>query len=253
MLIHCPECRTGFRFEKRWMRGYKGARVRCRNCGSMIVVLNPSGSLPFPAKVKEPEVPAQSDAPSSISPKRMENFVEEPEGGRTREGPPPLHASFRTAGEPRERSETGFPGAAGEVAGVQMESGVGPGMRAEVRQEEITQEGFDISEMIAPEPDGLLHGTEDDPPSPPIPPVYPPLSEEDVYEPFVEVLPPGHTEGWQPENSAPGIPVTRAYSPRSTYKVVTDFALITVILIFGGVCGYFALRYILNVVGVELG
>lgn len=64
MLIECPDCRSRYRFNEGWIRGFKGAKVNCRKCGSEIVVLNPHNSPSFPPEEAEPADAAEdSGAP----------------------------------------------------------------------------------------------------------------------------------------------------------------------------------------------
>lgn len=255
MLIHCPECRTGFRFEKRWMRGYKGARVRCRNCGSMIVVLNPAMSPASSPRAAGPAGPPESAAPGSGSKIRERTSGEDPTGDRMGQENPSLWLVYNNGRDARDQPGPGDSGATKESAAAPPESEVPPEIRVEAREQETTLEGYDISERIAVEPDPDESPTGQEEASPPS--VFweprPSFPEDDVYAPLVEVLPPRQGEEWPPPNSSSGALPSLGYSQRSAYRVVTDFALITVILIFGGVCGYFALRYLLNVVGVDLG
>jgi predicted Zn finger-like uncharacterized protein len=255
MLIHCPECRTGFRFEKRWMRGYKGARVRCRNCGSMIVILNPAMSPVSPPRAAGPAGPPESAAPGSGSGIRERTSGEDPTGDRMGQGDPSLWPVYNNGGETQEQPGSGDSGATEESAGAPPESEVSPEIRVEAGGKETAGDGFDISERIAvePDPDEFPTGQEEFSPPSAFREPRPSFPEDDVYAPLVEVLPPLQGEEWPPPNSSPGAPPSLGYSPRPSYKVITDFALITVILVFGGVCGYFALRYILNVIGVDLG
>jgi predicted Zn finger-like uncharacterized protein len=253
MLIHCPECRTGFRFEKRWMRGYKGARVRCRNCGSMIVVLNPAMSPASPPRAAGPAGPPESAAPGSGSGIRERTSGEELAGDRMGQGDPSLWPVYNNGGQTQEQPGPGDSGATEESAGAPPESEVSPEIRVEAGGKETAGDGFDISDRISLEPDEFPSGQEEFSPPYASQEPRPAFSEDDVYAPLVEVLPPLHGEEWPPANSSSGFPPSHGYSPRPSYKLITDFALITVILIFGGVCGYFALRYILNVVGVDLG
>jgi predicted Zn finger-like uncharacterized protein len=41
MLIECGSCRARYRVKPSMLKGFKGAEVRCRKCGGMIVVLTP--------------------------------------------------------------------------------------------------------------------------------------------------------------------------------------------------------------------
>lgn len=140
-----------------------------------------------------------------------------------------------------------------ESAGAAPESGVSPEMRVEAGVEETASIGFDISGRISLEPDGSQNGEEEDFPPSAFQETRPPFSEDDVYATPIEVLLPGEGEAWQPVNPSPDFPPSHGASPRPAYKWITDAALITVILVFGGVCGYFAVRYFLNVIGVDLG
>jgi non-specific protein-tyrosine kinase len=66
LFVVCKECRSGFRLDESRIRGARGARVRCRKCGSFIDVRNPNyspeqengNSAPSP----EP-APVEADAP----------------------------------------------------------------------------------------------------------------------------------------------------------------------------------------------
>lgn len=230
MLITCTDCRTSFRFQKRWIQGYKEARVRCRKCGARIVVLNPARLPSSPPKVAEPSVPPERVPRPSIDGIREGTSGEDLASGKLARGDSPLRLVYNHGREPRERTRTGDPGAMEENA-----------------------DGFDISERISPAPEEPRSLLEDASLPAASQEVRSSVSEDEVVTPLVEVLPPGQGNAWPPVNSSPDFPPSHATSPRPAYKRITDYALITVILVFGGVCGYFALRYIFSVIGVELG
>lgn len=253
MLINCPECLTSFRFRKTWFKGYKGARIRCRNCGGMIVVLNPAMSRASPPKVAGPVGPVDGSTSPSAGGSREKTSRDERAGDRMGQGEPSPMPVYNNRGEIRDSPGTEGSGAIGESAGIPPVSGIPPEIRVEAEGKEPAKDGFDISERISREPSGSFTGQEGGSPPHTSREPDPSFSEDDVYAPMVEVLPPGHGEGWSPEGSSSGIPSSLGYSPRPAYKLITDFALITVVLVFGGVCGYFAVRYILSVIGVDLG
>jgi len=255
MLIHCPECLTSFRFRATRFKGFKGARVRCRNCGAMIVVLNPAMSPASPPRAAGPAGPPESAAPGSGSGIRERTSGEDPTGDQTGQGDPSLWPVYNNGGDARDQPGPGDSGATEESPAAPPESEVPPEIRVEAREQKTTLEGYDISERIAvePDPDESLTGQEEASPPSAFREPRPSFPEDDVYAPLVEVLPPLQGEEWPPPNSSSSAPPSLGYSPRPSYKVITDFVLITVILVFGGVCGYFALRYILSVIGVDLG
>lgn len=253
MLITCTECRTSFRFQMRWLRGYKEARVRCRKCGARIVVRNPAMRPATPPKAAGSMVSAEGFARPSKSGRREGILGEVPGGVRTGQGDPIPGPVADNEKETRERTGSRDSGAMEESAGAAPESGVSPEIRVEACGEETASTGFDISGRISLEPDGSQNGKEEDFPPSAFQEARPSFSEDDVYAPPVEVLPPGQGEAWQPVNPSTGFQPSHGASPRPAYKWITDVALITVILVFGGVCGYFAVRYFLNVIGVDLG
>ncbi len=48
MLIECGSCRSRYRIKTSMLKGFKGAEVRCRKCGGMIVVLTPGSESGTP-------------------------------------------------------------------------------------------------------------------------------------------------------------------------------------------------------------
>lgn len=72
MTVTCESCRSRFRLDEALLKGAKGARIRCRNCGGMILVRMPEPS-PGPARVEPP-------ADNAI-PHIMELFRSPEEGG----------------------------------------------------------------------------------------------------------------------------------------------------------------------------
>jgi len=48
MLIECNSCRARYRIKASMLKGFKGAEVRCRKCGGMIVVLTPGSASGTP-------------------------------------------------------------------------------------------------------------------------------------------------------------------------------------------------------------
>ncbi len=57
MIVTCESCRSRFRLDEALLKGAKGARIRCRNCGGAIVLLKPEEPHP-----RAPEAPRPAGA-----------------------------------------------------------------------------------------------------------------------------------------------------------------------------------------------
>ncbi len=98
MLIECDSCRARYRLKASMLKGFKGAEVRCRKCGGTIVVLTPGResrtpgptvrgerrSTPrrqIPAKGKDVRAAKEEAVPPVPPAQDLEQDLEQKEGG----------------------------------------------------------------------------------------------------------------------------------------------------------------------------
>lgn len=94
MLIECGGCRARYRIKTSMLKGFKGAEVRCRKCGGMIVVLTPGSEsgTPEPGGRSKRRTPPRRPFPATgkadraagdemAHPVRSKQGLEQMEGG----------------------------------------------------------------------------------------------------------------------------------------------------------------------------
>ena len=66
-MIECGSCRARYRIKASMLKGFKGAEVRCRKCGEMIVVLTPGSDsqTPVPGAIAERKAASRRPFPAS--------------------------------------------------------------------------------------------------------------------------------------------------------------------------------------------
>jgi predicted Zn finger-like uncharacterized protein len=73
MIVTCDSCRSRFQLDEALLKGAKGARIRCRRCGGIIVLLvqgSPEMQEPEPPPMAEPEAPREEAPLAPIRPGR---------------------------------------------------------------------------------------------------------------------------------------------------------------------------------------
>ncbi len=77
MLIECSSCHARYRIKASMLKGFKGAQVRCRKCGGMIVVLTPGSDSGTPKPGARVERRAHSRHPFPATGKAGRSFGDE--------------------------------------------------------------------------------------------------------------------------------------------------------------------------------
>jgi predicted Zn finger-like uncharacterized protein len=241
MVTECNSCRARYRMKESMMNGFKGAEMRCRKCGGTFVVV-PPGTVSGEPESADRGI-RTGGPPDSHSPNEMDG----PAGGR--EDSPP-----GDAGERLQPAETATLPRATPVEETKSAPPVPDNVYCLTRFREALPKrlptgGYDISETIRPEPSYS-------PPErmPAAPPTLP-APREEKGTPFppegYPVVPP--RESRIPElSSSDGSHSQSGYSP-SVYPRLTDIAVVYLLLLFLGGCGYLLVHFLSRMVNGEIG
>lgn len=258
MVIECSCCRARYRMKESMMRGFPGAEVRCRKCGETIVVRTPGTSL---RRSKTADREDRTGGHRWPSPPKEKNG---PAVGR--EDPRPEHAGH------------GLPSAeAKKQAGKALAEESDPALPVpdnvyslnlfrESRPKRLPTGGYDISGWIRPKP--VVPPSERkrlEEPSPPLTELpgkwgmIPSSIHEDPIKWDQEDIPPLSTEALlaRPKetpvrrNSPHGKSRSRSRLSTSVYPRPLHIAIVYLLLLLLGGCGYLLVRLLFQIMGNE--
>jgi hypothetical protein len=236
------------------MKGFKGAAVRCRKCGGTFNVVTP-GTVSV-----APEPADRRDRTAGLSSSYSPEETDGPAGGRE-DSPPgdagerlqPTEAAMQPRATPAEKADPASPAPDNVYSLYRFR---------EVRPKRLLTGGYDISGTIRPEP--AISPAEKIPAaSPPIPapreekkPVEDTLREKPVQwrikgtpNPSDEdpVVPPGKSK--IPELSLSDGSKFLARFTYSEYPRLTDIAIVYLVLLLLGGCGYLLVHFLSRMMG----
>lgn len=254
MVIECAGCKARYRFKKSMLKGFKGAEVRCRKCGGMIVVVAPGIQVGTPEAARvERRAALRRHPPAKKKTARVVGAEMAPSG-------PVAHG--------QERMEAPVPAGMaliGEISSPDSGPDNAPrvDLSPEVAHKQPPSESHDISGMIRT-----------DPVRPP--PVRTPAGEFHFPSAFslqkeaFRSIPPGERITGENERSDPISrispipsrddmePPDKSSSDRSQFQIgfpvsmgprPSHVAIVYLLLLLLGGCGYLIVRFLANIAG----
>ena len=249
MVIECNSCRARYWMKESMMKGFNGAAVRCRKCGGTFNVVTP-GTVPV-----APEPADRRDRPAGLS---SSHSLEETDGpaGRREDLPPgdagerlqPTEAATQPRAKPAEETDPAPPAPDNVYSLYRFR---------EARPMILSTGGYDISGIIRPEP--AISPVER------IPAGTPPLPAPREEKKPVEDTPREKPVQWRikgtpnPSDGDPDVPLRESKIPElspsdgsqfrarftySEYSRLTDIAIVYLVLLLLGGCGYLLVHFL---------
>lgn len=249
MVIECNSCRARYWMKESMMKGFKGVAVRCRKCGGTFNVVTP-GTVPV-----APEPADRRDRTAGLS---SSHFPEKTDGpaGRREDSPPgdagerlqPAEAATQRRATPAEETDPAPP-APGNVYSLYR--------FREARPKRLPTGGYDISGTIRPEP-AISPAERITAATPPLPA---PREEKNPGEDtlFEKPVQWGIMGTPNPSDEDPVVPPRESKIPELTpsdgsqiqarftyseYPRLTDIAIVYLVLLLLGGCGYLLVHFL---------
>ncbi len=249
MVIECTICQARFRMRESIMRGFKGAEVRCRKCGGIIVIMTPA------------TVQGTETLERGADPRRLPTSPREKPGtfaGREEPAPEPAPRGL-PAGEGRAKPRTAL------AEKTEPEEAIPDNVYSlehyrEIRPRKFPADGFDISGFIRPEPVVPQPVPEPEPVSLPADPPSVPAENDSTQESLLYQRIAWQKEGILPPPSEEPLPSPAKETPprkslfrrrrgktgnlHPMFPRASDIALVYLLLLLAGGVGYLVVRYL---------
>jgi len=249
MVIECSSCRARYWMKESMLKGFKSAEVRCRKCGGTFAVVAPET---VPGK---PD-PVERRIPPGIPPgSRSPNATDGPAGGRG--DSPPGHAVERVKPTEAATQPRAMPVEVNGPAPPVPDNVYSLNRFREERPKKLPAGGYDISGTIRPEP--AVSPAEEIPAARPL--LAEPREEKKPEQETLLVEPvQRRTRGnANPSDGDPFVPPREPKIPElspsdgsqfragftySVYPRPTDIAIVYLLLLFLGGCGYLLVQFL---------